>query len=349
METETIVVLVLIVGIWYLAQLAIYLCAKLGVLWVVVKEGEAVAIKRNKAFHKMLLQYTGHHFRGHLKGEPENVDNLEFYNIEASPNKEALDHLSLLSRVRSLILPVKGVSWIGVPPFYEIHRYKFGWTDDHFKPRDPEDIGWILVQKYVYGITLDKVEVEGGIPYNIQLLATMQIVNPAKALFRVKRWFDASVERISGWARDEFSSLSLDDFYAPTSGELHAGKKLEDALKKILESARKDLTPQFGVTVDIVQVVKIDPSNENLRDITIKREVAKQEALATIEKANGEAEAIRIVNKAAEEMSDKAIVLKGFDAIRHAGANVTLVGKDLDLSRMIINIPTTGKKDGGTQ
>lgn len=342
---KTIIVLLLFVGIWYLAQLVIYLYAKLGLFWVVVKEGEAIAIMRNKAFHKMKLRYTGHHFRGELKGENEKVDNLEIYNIEVSPNKEAFSASSFKAHFFSVVFPINGILWVGIPPFYEVHRYTFKWTDDRLEKR-VEEINWILVQKYVYGITLDKVELEGGIPYNIELLATMQITNPAKALFRVKRWFDASFDRISGWARDEFSSLSLDDFYAPTSGELHAGKKLEDALRNILESAREQLTPQFGVAIDIVQVVKIDPSNENLRDITIKREIAKQEALAVVEKANGEAEAIRIVNKAAEEMSDKAIILKGFHAIEKAGANVTLVGKDLDLSQMIINIPTANKKGG---
>jgi len=344
---RTAIVLFLFVGIWYLAQLVIYMYAKLGWFWVIVKEGEAVAIMRNKTFHKMKLRFTGHDFRGDLKGEKDTVDNLEIYNIGVSPNKEAFLASSSKAHFFSVVFPIKGILWVGIPPFYEIHRYTFKWTDDRLKER-VEEINWILVQKYVYGLTLDKIELEGGIPYNIQLLVTIQITNPAKALFRVKRWFDASMERISGWARDEFSSLSLDDFLAPTSGNLHAGEKLSLALEKIKQLAKEQLTPQFGASVGIVQVVKIDPSNEDLRDITIKREVAKQEALAVVERANGEAEAIRIVNKAAEEMSDKAIILKGYDAIKHAGANVTLVGKDLDLSRMIINIPTTSKK-GGTE
>lgn len=347
METimETIIALLLLAGIWYLAQLVIYLYARLGWFWVVVKEGEAVAIMRNKAFHKMKLRYTGHHFRGNLEGEKEDVDNLEIYNIKVSTNKEALSAYSAKAHFFSVVFPIKGILWVGIPPFYEVHRYTFKWTDDHLKNR-VEEINWILVQKYVYGITLDKIELEGGIPYNIQLLITMQITNPAKALFRVKRWFDASIERISGWARDEFSSLSLDDFLAPTSGNLHAGEKLAKALENILILSKTELIPEFGVSVSIVQVVKIDPINEDLRGITIKREIARQEALATIEKATGEAEAIRIVNKAAEEMGDKAVILKGFHAIEKAGANVTLVGKDLDLSRMIISIPTTGKKGG---
>lgn len=340
---KTMIVLFLLVGIWYLAQLAIYLCAKLGILWVIPKEGEAVAVMRNKAFHKMKLRYTGHQFRGHLIGESEDVDNLEIYNIEVSPNAEAFSASSAWSHIFSVIFPIKGISWIGIPPFYKIHSYPFKWTDDRFKERS-EEISWILVKKYVYGITLDKIELEGGIPYTIKLLVTMQVTNPAKALFRVKRYLDACIDRISGWARDEFSSLSLDDFLAPTSGKLHDGENLKEALKRILNSAEEQLTPQFGVSVEIVQVANIDPSDEELRKITLKKETAKQAALASIEEAKGEAEAIRIVSEATEKMSDKAIMLKGFDALKHAGANVTIIGKDLNLPAMFDIQNKGGKK-----
>lgn len=345
---ETMIVLFLLVGIWYLAQLAISQCANLGIFWIVVKEGEAVAVMRNKAFHKMLLRYTGHRFHGHLKGKREDVDNLEIYNIEVSPNAEAFSVSSVWSRISSVIFPIKGISWIGIPPFYKVHRYEFKWVDDHFKPRT-EPVSWILVQKYVYGITLDKIELEGGIPYTIQLLVTMQVTNPAKALFRTKRYFDASIDRISGWARDEFSILSVDDFIAPTDGKItvspgaHAGKKLSDALERILGSAKKELAPQFGVSVDTIQVEKIDPSDDELRKITLKKEEARQKALAAIDEAKGEAEAIRIVNEAAEKMSDKTIMLKGFDALKHAGANVTIIGKDLNLPAMF-DIQNKGDK-----
>ncbi len=331
---------ILIVVIWYLAQLVIYLCSSLGILWVTPKEGEAVAIMRNKKFHKMVLRYTGHCFTETISEEA--TDNLEMYNIVQD---EAPGIISLFI---SLVFPIRGVSWVGIPPFFSIHRYKFEWTDDRFEKRAPEEIEWILVQKYVYGIILDKIELEGGIPYTIKLLITLQITNPAKALFRVKRWLDATMERISGWSRDEFSSLSINDFVAPEGDRemadyaAHAGPRLERALQRIMESAKTQLTPEFGVSVSIVQVVEIDPANEDLRSIIIQREVAKQKALAAIEEARGEAEAINIVNAAAEKMSEKALILRGYHAIEHAGANVTLVGRDLNLSTMI-TIPTDKK------
>lgn len=331
---------VLLVVIWYLAQLVIYLCSSLGIFWITPKEGEAVAIMRNKKFHKMVLRYTGHRFAETVTDEAS--DNLEMYNIvqDESPG--------IISALTSLVFPIRGVSWVGIPPFFSIHRYKFEWMDDRFEKREPEEIEWILVQKYVYGIILDKIELEGGIPYTIKLLVTLQVTNPAKALFRVKRWLDAAMERISGWSRDEFSSLSINDFVAPEGDRemadyaAHAGPRLERALQRIMASAKTQLTSEFGVSVSIVQVVEIDPADEGLRSVIIQREVAKQKALAAIEEARGEAEAINIVNAAAEKMSEKALIIKGYHAIEKAGANVTLVGRDLNLSAML-TIPTDNK------
>ncbi len=342
---EITIVVFLLIGIWYFAQLAVWLCASLGILWITPKEGEAVAVLRNKKFHKMILRYTGHRFADEPKGEV--FDYLEMYNIVRDENP------GLISTFTSIVFPIRGVSWIGIPPFYSVHKYKFEWMDDRFEKREPEEIEWILVQKYVYGIILDKIELEGGIPYTIKLLITLQVTNPAKALFRVKRWLDATMERISGWARDEFSSLSIDDFVAPEGDKemaayaAHCGPRLETALKRIMDSARTQLTPEFGVSVSIVQVVEIDPADEGLRSIIIQREVAKQKALAAIEEARGQAEAINIVNEAAEKMGSNAMLLKGFYALEHAGANVTLIGKDLNLPAML-NIPTS-KQEGSSK
>jgi len=356
MKIEMLIILLLLIGIWYLSQLAVYLCAKLNFFWVIPREGEAVAIMRNGEFYKMLLRYTGHHFRGHLEGESEEADNLNIYEIETSPN--AMASPSLGSRLLGIVFPIRGISWIGIPPFNTVYKYKFAWTDDKFVEREQEELRWILVQEYVYGIILPTTELEGGIPYAIKLLATMQVTNPAKALFRIKRWFDASTERLSGWARDEISTLSYGDFVAPTSdstNQISPSNKLRDSISRILGSAL-DIRNEFGLFVKIIQVARIDPADEKLRDITIKKEVAKQTALASIEEAKGKAEAnkiaaegeataIRIVNEAASKMSDKALILEGYRAIKDASATVTLIGKDLNLPAMI-NIPVAEKKGG---
>jgi len=342
---DGILAVILVVIIWYLSQVVVYLCANLGIFWVIIKEGYAVAIMRNGVFHEMKMRYTGHHFA--TKNYHEG-DNLEAYDIEGEPNGDIVKSSALyLSRI---LFPIQGIAWVGIPPFYKVHDYEFKWLDDRFEPRK-EEVSWILVKTYVYGLTLEEIELEGGMPYNIRLLITLRITNPAKALFRVHRWLDASLERIYGWARDEFSSLSSDDFFAPTSNRsetstnFHASERLQEALGRIIDSSRAQLTSAFGVSVDVLQINGVDPSNEDLRGVIIQREVARQRALAVVEEAHGDAEAIRIVNEQAEKMSDKALILKGYEAIKHAGANVTIIGKDLNLSGMI-NIPTGNSKKG---
>lgn len=329
---------VLIVAIWYLTQVIIYLCANLNTLWTIIEEGHAVAIMHNGIFHKMKMRYTGHHFTTTHYHEG---DNLAAYDIKSELNGNSVKNFLLY--LSSILFPVQGIAWVGIPPFYQLHRYEFKWLDDRFEPRK-EEITWILLKTYVYGLILKEIELEGGIPYEIRLLITMRITNPAKALFRVHRWLDTSLERIYGWARDEFSSLSSDDFFAPTSGQqenaprVHASEELKKALERIVDLSSSQLTPAFGVSIDALQI-NIDPSSKELRAVIIKKEVAKQDALAGIERALGKAKEIDIISEAASRMHPNALTLEGYGAIKGAGANVTLIGKDINLPAMF-NIPT---------
>lgn len=335
---NSIIVVLLLIGIWYVAQVVVWLCAERNIFWTIVKEGYAVAIMRNGVFHKMLLRYTGHRFKG---SDYHEGDSLDAYEIEPEEKKVILDHS--VSYLVGVLFPIHGIAWVGIPPFFGVHKYMFEWLDDRFEPRE-EEVSWILAKTYVYGLILEKIELEGGIPYTIRLLITLRVTNPAKALFRVHRWLDTSLERIYGWARNEFSNLSADDFFIASDGR--AGEKLVQALERITTAAKSQLAP-FGVSVDVLQINEVDPNDGELRAIIIKKEVAKQEALAAIETAKGKAAAIGIINEAAEKMSEKALLLEGFEALKKAGANVSLIGKDINLPLML-QIPTAPKKNDGS-
>jgi regulator of protease activity HflC (stomatin/prohibitin superfamily) len=63
---------------------------------------------------------------------------------------------------------------------------------------------------------------------------------------------------------------------------------------------------------------------------------ADAKANAKRTEAQAEADAINTINSAAANMSENALLLKGFSAIENASASVTLVGKDLNLGGMIL-------------
>lgn len=366
-----------LVAIWYLAQRVIYLCAKRGIFWVIPEEGYAIAIMKNGTFYKMLLAYTGYRFVQKVPDVVEDIDhdgidaknkfdNLNVYHIEPEENEEAMH--DFMTHALEMLFLVNGIAWVGFPGFYEIYHFKHKWLDDKFQSRE-EEVGKILVQEYVYGLPLKDIELEGGIPYEIRLLVTLQVTNPAKALFRVGRYLDTALERIYGWSREKFSNLSFDDFVAKTTGlegEVSSGVpsgKLAKALSEILDSA-KELEEQFGVSIKKIQVVDIDPADERMRGITLKKEIAKQEAAVAIEKAHGEAEAIRekakgeadairakatadadairALNEATADLNSNALLFRGYQALENTKANITLIGKDLNLPAML-TIPATTK------
>lgn len=330
---ENVLIAIFLVANWYLAQVIMYYCAKQNILWTLIQEGHSIAIMHNGVFNRMIMRYAGHAFTNKMK---EGKDSLEIYDIEPTPTKSVIS-----GTLSNLIFPAKGVAWIGLPPWSTIYHERIKWTDDRFVERD-EDVYQFLVQKYVYGITLPKLELEGGIPYDIRILVTLHLTNPAKAYFRVKRWVDTSTERISGWARTEMSALSIDDFVTPTDGDtlpqIHSSTKLNQAIERIVAKINNELSPEFGVGSSSCVVNKIDPSDEKMRGVIVAKEIAKNEGEAKFIKAQFEAQALSVVNEAAEKMGDKGMQLQAYNAIQNAGAHVTLVGSNVN---SLISVGTT--------
>lgn len=361
---ELIVISVLLASIWYLLQTAIYLCAKLSCFWVILEEGYSAAIMRSGIFYKMILSYTGYHFIKSSSTNDSN-DNLDIYEIGILPSENS--SRASASWIYSILFPIRGVVWVGIPGMHSIHLQVNSSSEKRFTLPDNKP-GRILVQRRLYELTMKDIELAGGIPYEIQLLVSWQVTNPAKALFRVEDYFNTSMERIYSWARKEFSTLSYNDFVSRITAQQDdtpaqgASGKLEQALSRILDLTH-DLKRHFGVTVIEIHVVDINPSNEDMRAVTIKREVAAQDAAAAVEAARGQADAavtlakgkalvteieanaraasMRIVNDAAQEMGGNAMRLSELQTMEKA--TLTLIGKDLSLPT-VLPLPSSSEE-----
>ena len=335
---QNIIIILMLVAIWYLAQAAIYLLAKRGLFWAILEEGNAVPVMKNGVFHKMILAYTGNHFARVLPdGAPEDIDNLNVYNIEVSPNAEATQTFE--SEVFNIVFPVREVAWVGWPGICELGEK-------------------VSVKQEVCELTFTDSELSNDLPYNLKLRVFIQITNPAKALFRVDDYLKTSLD----WLHDNldiaFRSLSEEDFREKKkSGQNGA---LEEVFSRILAASTTELTHHYGVEVLKIDVAEIDPANEKLRSLTLEKTVAQVEVEASLLKAEGdakiakinadaeayvvkteaiaEAEAIKIVNKSAGKMNANALRLKELHAIEHAGANVTIIGSNLSIPP-VLTIP----------
>lgn len=176
-----IILLIFSIGGLYITQLIMVACANKKVLWRNPQESRAKAIMKNGKFHHMKLAYTGMQFVGHLPpGSPDNVDNLLVYEIVPQPNHKAI--VGWQEHLIDLLLPARGLIWVGWPEFYDLYKYRFQWMDEKFVDREPETLDSILVTPYIYGMIYKDLELVGGIPYDIRFKVPLQVINPALAL-----------------------------------------------------------------------------------------------------------------------------------------------------------------------
>lgn len=328
---------------WYLAQMVIHLLAKRNLFWTMHEEGFALPITRNGKFHRVALTYSGHQFTGERLNKKTNiVDDLNIYDIEVAPTSAGRS-----SWLLDLILPVRGIVWIGIPGFHEIYDPAIDFTDDRLRSHSPGP-NRILVREYVYKLLMKDAEIEGRIPFEISVLITAQVTNPAKAAFRIAKYFNASVEYIDGWARREFSQLSIDDFIASApeyKNEVVSVRPttcLDAALSRILEKTSE--LARFGLAIHKIQVANITVASEQIRQVLMQREAARQKASATVEEARGEARAIEIINEAAEKMGGNAMRLHELHALENTRANFTLIGAQQLPVPTIITVPSITQK-----
>lgn len=347
---KTFVFIILMLALWYLPQIIVLFLAELKIFFLLNKEGHAIAIMRNDKFHRGILAYSGHKYKGkaELNEADPNYDDVDEYEIVTDMKSMHSDSHSLWSQAKAIIFPISGVSWIGIPGFFSVYSYTFAWVDEKYIKRDPEILESILVQPYVYGIILESIELQGGLPFRINLQVTLQIKNPIKALFRIARWYDATVERLKSSARQEFAVLAYDDFVAVSKGwqnteletETSSTGKLNTAITNIMSFAETNIRQPLGVEVQLLQVLSIDPVDERLRELTIMQEVANREAKVTITGAEAKAREIQIISDAAALMHPNAITLQTLETVQKSGSNVTIIGEGVNFQRTF-NIPLT--------
>lgn len=329
---------------WYLAQFVVYLFAQRNLFWTLQEEGFAIPITRNGKFHRVILTYSGHRFTGERRNKKTNtVDDLNAYDIEKNSDSSG----DVTSWILDLIFPIRGIVWIGVPGVHEIYDPVIDLADDRLRSRS-RGPNRILVREYVYKLLMRDAEMEGRIPFEISVQITAQVTNPAKAAFRIEQYFNTSVEYINSWARREFSQLSIDDFIASppenrtSTAGTRAANRLEAALARVLEKTSE--FGRFGLTIHKIQVADITVASEQIRQILIQREAARQKASATIEEAIGEARAIEIISEAAAKMDQNAILLRKIDAFKNTRANITLIGGQQSPIPTIITVPSISEK-----
>ncbi|MEK7181181.1 MAG: SPFH domain-containing protein [Patescibacteria group bacterium] len=310
----------------------IYVLAEYNILFTMVEEGQIKAVTKFGKFHELIMVYENHYFdqfwNVRHKGEDGKKD-WHFVKIEKDGGmvKEKKSYKIHLRKPKSE-LP-GGIFWIGLPFIFEVFTYHFIWdsfrqdTDDSGKiveriVHHDEWLDYILAQDAVYFTLLEGAEAKGMVPLNIQILLTIRILNPYKALFRVQKWLEQTVNIARPVIRTHIASKVYEALVAAAEGgELQ--KTSEGFLSKMADEILED----YGVKIKKIGFPSLDPTATERGVDFIKAAsqayVAEKEADAVRIRANAEKDRQQTVYKATIELGEAGMTIRGLEAIEGAG------------------------------
>ncbi len=340
--------LVGLAGFAFGAVFLIYFLAKNNLFFTIVEEGSAKAIMRGGEFLRFILAYKGYTF-SKKKGK-------EWDLVPSKKNKEPFSFLpkSFGGRFEKIF---GGIRWIGIPFLNTIYEYNFRWTVlRESEPSDEEDgfagkrkldsgkwvlslakrIDYIYLRDAVYYNDLVGAETEEMMPVNISMLLPMRVKNPYKALFRVQKWLDATLDLIKPSVRQavaqmpykqviqkkEVAEWEFDSFLRLTSDE-------EDELFKLAPAGRTErplsisayILRTYGIQIKRVTFEDIVPPDGYKEAATKRMEAAQDAERAKAEKkgiktlASAEANRIQTVYSKIGEFGETGLAMRMFETI----------------------------------
>lgn len=264
--------LILLAMVIILCFLNIYFVfAPRGWFFTIVPEGQCKAVMKMGKLEKFLIQWEGHTFD-------------KQWNV--IPGEE--HHL------------FGGLRWVGIPPFWEIYRYKFSWTgvdvNGEIVPHKKEELDYVLLMEDVYWAKIEMAEDKNLLPLDIELLITMRVINPYKALFRVQDWSEMIMNRIKPLFREYVGNITFDDLIKKKQqrgGEVYqklVGTGLLEEFKNLYGVSIED----GGIEIKDVNPTTI-PGVPNPREATLRKYIAEKDREKALVEADAEQQRISIL------------------------------------------------------
>lgn len=270
----------------YFAAFVIRKLADKNILFTYAKETAAKAIMWNGRFFSFIMAFKGHCFAGDLNTD---LPELQRWNVVAGelPPETSLPFL-------------KGVKWIGLPPFREVYKYRFSWSslEEGSASQDLEKksvwsektLDYIYLREDVYVTKLETAECNDKIPLDAILLVSGRVVNPYKALFAIERWLEASLNVVDARMRSFFGGKSYKELLqikeAMRAGE--AGSEHE--LSQYFHEVMGEIKDKYGFEISFIQIYSLDPGSKLAEEFiraTTKVYVAEQQRDADIAAGEG--------------------------------------------------------------
>ena len=219
-----------------------------------VKEGTVKVVMKAGARHKGLIQWT----KRRLEPDGDVI-------------KGEKDEFHLLG----------GFRYYGFWPIKYIYEYDFSWTNitqaDEIVEHPQEHLDYVLLKEDVYWAKIEDAEDLKLLPLRVEVVLTIKIINPFKALFEVENWLEATINKIKPEVRNATTQANFETLIRSKNS---IGERIFET-KEMIE-IRKYLEEEYGVKVRKLQVKDIKLQDEEYREATLKPWLAEQEAKSRI-------------------------------------------------------------------
>jgi len=269
-----------------------FVLAPRNLYWTFVKEGTAKIVVKGDQFNKALIEWKGNTFDkdwNRVKDGtpvPEDVKEaikqkqIKIYNFD---EKEGV-----YREPRHLF---GGLRFYGFWPIKDILLSRFTWTgvkENGEIDRHPTEIlDYIPLRPDVYWFRLIGAEDKDLLPLEIEIIKTIGIINPYKAIFRIENWLETVINRTKPSIRDY---IAKDEYKELVKTKQAMGGKLHRKIKKL----RKEFKEEYGVDDQKTEVKDIKPPKDQL-EATLKKWTAERERERILVEAEAEAERRRMV------------------------------------------------------
>ncbi len=232
-------VLALVVGaIGVIGTFFWFILAPRNYFFTFVTEGTAKIIVKAGGFFKALIQWKGYTLDEDQNVVPENewVKNGEVV-AEGTPGAK---------KYREPWHPFGGLRWVGIWPVFQIYLYRLRWTsvreDGSYSPHD-EVLDYVMLKDHIYLVKLRGAEDTDMVPLDVDLLLTMRVTNPYKAIFRVQDWIELVTGRTMPFFRQYVGENTFKELKSKTQ---EAGGEVWQRLDALV-SGRPSLIDEFKI------------------------------------------------------------------------------------------------------
>lgn len=321
------VITILTTGILFAFIVLVYTLAKLNIFFTIIQEGTAKAIKKFGKFQRMVIAYGDHALdqRGTIRlPDEDGKEGIEL--VKNADGTIRTEKYTIEIQSQSFRL-WGGLRWVGIPFIHSVHKYEFRWVSYEQGEKDgklaekiishTETIDYLLLQDDVYYSFVHGGETSEMIPTDVDLLLTIRIINPYKAMFRVQNWLEAVLNQVKPAFRKFVFSCELKELMGK---EEKMEREVDNFLKDsgIANYAERD----YGVRLKKVGMAKVDLAGERGKIYT---EAASKQYEAEKEKerkeilAKADANIIDTVFGKIKEYGSMGLYLKTLEAMETVG------------------------------